>query len=45
MANREIAAELMLSVRTIEFHLSNVYKKLGLRSRGQLAAHLRPQVP
>ena len=40
LANREIAAELMLSVRTIEFHLSNVYKKLDLRSRGQLAAHM-----
>jgi DNA-binding CsgD family transcriptional regulator len=35
--NREIAAELYLSVGTVEAHLSRVYRKLGLRSRAELA--------
>jgi DNA-binding CsgD family transcriptional regulator len=34
--NREIAAELVLAVRTIESHLANAYRKLGIRSRSQL---------
>lgn len=38
--NREAGAELYLSPKTIEFHLSQVYRKLGIRSRSQLAAHI-----
>jgi DNA-binding NarL/FixJ family response regulator len=37
-SNREVAAALLLSVRTVEVHLSRVYRKLGLRSRTELAA-------
>jgi DNA-binding CsgD family transcriptional regulator len=37
MSNREIAAELMLSVKTVEHHLTRVYAKLGVRSRADLA--------
>ncbi|HEY6425331.1 MAG TPA: AAA family ATPase [Pseudonocardiaceae bacterium] len=34
--NVESAAQLFLSPKTIEFHLSNIYRKLGIRSRAQL---------
>jgi DNA-binding CsgD family transcriptional regulator len=39
-ANKEIAQALVVSVSTVEFHLSNAYAKLGVRSRTQLAARL-----
>ncbi len=39
--NREVAAELFLSPKTIEAHLGRVYGKLGLRSRTELAHHFR----
>jgi len=43
--NKEVAAELVVSVKTVEHHLSSVYAKLGLRSRSQLAARLaRPGI-
>jgi DNA-binding CsgD family transcriptional regulator len=35
--NREVAAELVLSEKTVESHLSQVYRKLGVRSRSELA--------
>ncbi|HJQ06988.1 MAG TPA: LuxR C-terminal-related transcriptional regulator, partial [Nocardioides sp.] len=38
--NREVAAELFTSVRTVEGHLASVYRKLGLRGRVALAQHL-----
>ncbi len=39
-SNKEIAAELFMSVRTVEAHLTSVYRKLGVRSRGTLAYRL-----
>jgi DNA-binding CsgD family transcriptional regulator len=37
-SNKEVAAELFVTVRTVETNLSRIYGKLGLHSRGELAA-------
>jgi DNA-binding CsgD family transcriptional regulator len=39
--NREVAAALFLSPKTVEAHLGRIYSKLGLRSRAQLANSFR----
>ncbi|HEX5541556.1 MAG TPA: LuxR family transcriptional regulator [Micromonospora sp.] len=38
--NREIATALFLSPKTVEGHLSSVYRKLGIRSRAELVAQM-----
>ena len=38
--NREIAQALFVTQRTIEVHLTSIYRKLGISSRSQLAAAL-----
>jgi DNA-binding CsgD family transcriptional regulator len=42
--NREIAKVLFLSPKTVERHVSNTFKKLGVRNRAELAARLRDVV-
>jgi DNA-binding CsgD family transcriptional regulator len=39
-SNKEVASALFMSVHTVEAHLSRVYRKLGIRSRTELARHL-----
>lgn len=43
-SNAEIAAEMFVSVRTVESNLSRAYRKLGVRSRVQLAAGMREDI-
>jgi DNA-binding CsgD family transcriptional regulator len=44
-SNKEIGASLFLSAKTVEMHLSRAYRKLGIRSRAQLADCLRDSRP
>lgn len=38
MSNQDTAQELFVSVKTVQYHLTHIYSKLGIRSRGELAA-------
>jgi DNA-binding CsgD family transcriptional regulator len=39
-SNAEVAGALFISTRTVAAHLTHIYTKLGVRSRGELARHL-----
>jgi DNA-binding CsgD family transcriptional regulator len=41
LRNREVAAELMVSVKTVEFHLGQIFDKLEISSRREIAPRLR----
>ena len=45
MTNREIAATLYMSLRTVETHLTKIYSHHGVRSRSQLIATLATTTP
>lgn len=41
LSNKEVAAELFMSVNTVETHLKRIFRKLEVRSRTELAAQRR----
>jgi len=45
LSNRQIAQQLFVTVKAVEWHLSNVYRKLGIRSRTRLPGLLNVPVP
>ncbi|MFB6811014.1 AAA family ATPase [Streptomyces sp. NPDC056387] len=45
LTNREISAKLYLTVSTVEQHLTRVYRKLQISSRGDLPMGLEPVAP
>lgn len=40
LTNRQAAAALIISVKTVDFHLQQMYRKLGIRSRTELAVRM-----
>jgi DNA-binding CsgD family transcriptional regulator len=45
MTNQEVAARLYVSEKTVEYHLSNVFAKLGISSRRHLRGPRGPRWP
>jgi len=41
MGNRQVASELFISIKTVQFHLTHIYAKLNINSRAELAAQFR----
>jgi DNA-binding NarL/FixJ family response regulator len=45
MTNREISERMFITVRTTEANLSRIYRKLGVRSRAELARDFAARAP
>lgn len=45
LSNRQAAEQLFVSVKTVDFHLQGIYRKLGVRNRTQLAAIVLSSTP
>lgn len=45
LTNAEVATRLFVTPKTVEFHLSNIYRKFGLRSRAELANRVSTALP
>jgi DNA-binding NarL/FixJ family response regulator len=43
-SNQQVADELVVSVKTVGYHLGNAFSKLGVHSRTELCAALRERV-
>lgn len=42
LSNKEIANMMFLTEKTVKFHLTNTYKKIGVKSRAQLIVFTMP---
>ena len=42
VSNKEAASELFVTEKTVKFHLTNIYKKMGVKSRTQLIVWCAP---
>ena len=42
--NKEVAAALFLSPKTVEFHLGRIFRKLGVSSRAELARRVASEI-
>ena len=40
MTNRDVAAALFISVKTVEVNLTRIYRKLGIHSRAELGRRI-----
>ena len=45
LTNRELSAELGISINTVKFHLSNLFEKLAVRNRAQAIAYFYSNRP
>jgi len=44
MTNKEVAQKLFVTEKTVKFHLTNIYKKLQVKSRSQLIVWCVPHL-
>src|ERR1700743_1707843 len=44
MSNKEVASQLFVTEKTVKFHLTNIYKKMAVKSRAQLIVWCVPHV-
>ena len=43
LPNKDVATRLFVTEKTVKFHLTNIYKKMALKSRAQLIIWCMPQ--
>src|SRR3984957_21035738 len=44
LSNKEVASQLFVTEKTVKFHLTNIYKKMSVKSRAQLIVWCVPHV-
>ncbi|MEQ1877779.1 MAG: helix-turn-helix transcriptional regulator [Bdellovibrionia bacterium] len=44
LSNKEVASQLFVTEKTVKFHLTNIYKKMNVKSRAQLIVWCMPHM-